>query len=231
MNRGNIMRQLLTIIVVLFFGQVVGQKKQCFCDTDTLMNNATVSCDTKFFKNRSKLYWQYNCNRIWLTLENSKGRKKVIDEVEIGLYGYTFRLGYHLVKEFDKLLLFRSGCPANGPCVYTLIDKSTGRKVKEFNQLICINTDLEWNDSKNYPFNFIVYFAEDYESLKIYYVDTKHILTIPFSAKKNNLTAGVPEYQFENMTLTNNLLKLFYTTTDNKELILKVNLLNNKYSR
>ena len=213
------------------FVQVIGQKKQCFCDIDTLMNGATISCDTKVFKNKSKLYWQYNCDRIWLTLENIKGQKKVIDEVEIGLYGYTYRLGYYLIKEFDKSLLFRSGCPANGPCVYTLVDKSKGKKIKEFNQLICINTDVKWNNPKNYKFDFIVYFSEDYESLKIYYVDRKQTLTIPFSAKKNNLTAVVPEYQFGNMTLNNNLLNLLYTTTNNKNLILKVNLQNKKYSR
>ena len=40
------------------------------------MNNSTISCETAKFKNGSKLYWQFNCDRIWLTLEDVKGKKK-----------------------------------------------------------------------------------------------------------------------------------------------------------
>ena len=192
------------------------------------MNGATISCDTKVLKNKSKLYWQYNCDRIWLTLENIKGQKKVIDDVEIGLYGYTYRLGYHLIKEFDKTILFRSGCPANGPCIYTLIDKSTGKKIKQFGQLICIDTDIR--EDNKYQFDFVVYFSDNYDKLKIYNVNTKLILTIPFDAKANNLTAVIPEQQFDKMKLQGNILTIYFTTTENKELKLKINLANKKYS-
>ena len=37
------MRHLVTILFILTFGQLFGQKKQCFCDKDTLMNNATIN--------------------------------------------------------------------------------------------------------------------------------------------------------------------------------------------
>jgi hypothetical protein len=111
------MKHILKILFILAFGQIFGQKKQCHCDTDTLMDGSTTSCKSTVLKNNSKLYWQYNCNRIWLTLENNKGKKIVINEVDVELYNYTYRLGYHFVKEFDKTILFRSGCPANGPCI------------------------------------------------------------------------------------------------------------------
>jgi len=193
------------------------------------MNNATTNCKTILLKNKSKLYWQYNCNRIWLTLENGKGNKTVLNEVDVELFGYTYRLGYHLIKEFDKTILFRSGCPANGPCIYTLIDKSTGKKIDEFGQLICIDTDVR--EDKKYQFDFVVYFAENYEKLKIYYINTKRTLTIPFDAKRNNLTAVIPEQQFDKMNLKGNILTIYYTTTENKELKLKINLTNKKYCR
>ncbi|MEO6232374.1 MAG: hypothetical protein ABIP10_19750, partial [Ferruginibacter sp.] len=160
-------------------------------------------------------------------MENIKGHKDILDEVEIGLYGYTYRLGYHLVKEFDKTLLFRSGCPANGPCIYSLIDKTTGKKIKEFGQLICIDTDV--SQEKKYQYDFVVYFSENYDSLKFYYADTKKILTVPFAAQKNNLTAVIPEYQFDNMFLNGNLLTLNYTTTKDKKLNLRINLADRKY--
>jgi hypothetical protein len=212
----------------LTFVDLFGQKKQCFCDKDTLMNSSTIDCKTTLLKNKSKLYWQYNCDRIWLTLENLKGHKTTLDEVKIGLSGYTYRLGYHLVKEFDKTLLFRSGCPANGPCIYSLINKTTGKKIKEFGQLICIDTDVR--QEKKYQYDFVVYFSENYDSLKFYYVNTKKVLTIPFAAKKNNLTAVIPENQFDNMTLNGQLLTLYYTTTKDKKLNLKINLANERYS-
>jgi hypothetical protein len=132
------------------------------------------------------------------------------------------------VKEFDKTILFRSGCPANGPCIYTLIDKSTGKKVDEFGQLICIDTDIR--DNKKYQFGFLVYFSEKYDKLKIYYVNSRTTLTIPFDAKGNNLTSIIPEQQFDKMNLAGNILTIYYTTTENKELKLKINLKNKKYS-
>ena len=192
------------------------------------MNNATTNCKTTILKNKSKLYWQYNCNKIWLTLENRKGKKIVLDEVPVGFFGYTYRLGFHLIKEFDNTILFRSGCPANGPCIYTLIDKSTGKKVDEFGQLICIDTDVR--EDKKYQFDFVVYFSENYDKIKIYYLNSKKKLTIPFDATKNNLTAVIPEHQFDKMNLEGNILTIYYTTTENKELKLKINLTNKKYS-
>ena len=192
------------------------------------MNNATTNCKTTILNNKSKLYWQYNCNKIWLTLENRKGKKIVLDEVPVGFFGYTYRLGFHLIKEFDNTILFRSGCPANGPCMYTLIDKSTGKKVDEFGQLICIDTDVR--EDKKYQFDFVVYFSENYDKIKIYYLNSKKKLTIPFDATKNNLTAVIPEHQFDKMNLEGNILTIYYTTTENKELKLKINLTNKKYS-
>jgi hypothetical protein len=193
------------------------------------MNNATTNCKTTILKNKSKLYWQYNCNQIWLTLEDVNGVKTIINEVEVEYYPYSFRLGFHLIKEFDKTLLFRSGCPANGSCIYTLIDKKTGKKVHEFGQLICI--DAEIREGTKYQFDFIVYPDKNYKNLIIDYINVKRKLKIPFDFQKNNLTAVVPEYQFDKMKMNRNILTLLYTRTDDKEINLKINLNNKKYRR
>lgn len=192
------------------------------------MNETTVSCDTTTFSNNAKLYWQYNCDRIWLTLENENGQKNVIDEVPVELYGYTYRLGFHLIKEFDKTILFRSGCPANGPCIYTLIDKNNGNKIKEFDQLICIDTDIKWENAHKYNFDFVVYLSDTTDHLIIYYVDDNRILKIPF---KEKLTSVIPQHQFDEMTLNNNILTLTYELEDNKKKTLNINLNDKKYSR
>lgn len=191
------------------------------------MNEATVSCDTTIFSNKAKLYWQYNCDRIWLTLENANGQKNVIDEVPVELYGYTYRLGFHLIKEFDKTVLFRSGCPANGPCIYTLIDKNNGNTVKEFGQLICIDTDIKLNNAHKYNFDFVVYLSDTTDYLVIYYIDSNKTLKVPFREK---LTSIIPQHQFE-MTLNNNILTVTYELDDNKRKTLNINLNDKKYSR
>ncbi len=223
----------LTFILTFFIGlfsackspdnKAIGKTNPCFCENDSLINNYTVSCDTTIFSNNAKLYWQFNCDRIWLTLENENGQQTIIDTIPIGLYAYTYRLGFHLIKEFDKTILFRSGCPANGPCIYTLIDKNTGNKIKEFDQLICIDTE----DDK-YNFDFIVYLSETTDYLIIYYVDNGKTLQVPF---KENLTSSIPQYQFDKMTLNNNILTLTYELDDNTNKTLNINLNDEKYSR
>jgi hypothetical protein len=224
------MKILITLtFLFLTFGQLYGQKKQCHCDKDTLMNNATTNCKTTILNNQSKLYWQFNCERIWLTLENLKGQKKIIDEVEVGLFGYTYRLGFYLIREFDKTLLFRSGCPANGPCIYTLLNKSTGKKIKEYRQLICIDTESK--EKTKYQFAFVVYPDSNFKNIIIDYININKKLTIPFDLQENNLTSVIPEYQFDKIKLERNILTLFYTRTDNKKLNLKIILNNKKYSR
>lgn len=206
-----------------------GQITQCNCNADSLMNKATISCDTTILSNKSKLYWQFTCDKIWLTLENPRGQKVVIDQVPVEYYSYTYRLGFHLIKEFEKTVLFRSDCPANGPCIYTLIDKSTGRKTKEFGQLICIDTEIA--EETEYLFDFLVYPDLNYKNLVIEYVNTRKKITIPFDFKKKNLTAAIPEYQFDRMKLNENILTIYYTTSSNNQLDLKIDLSNKKYVR
>ncbi|MNK29977.1 hypothetical protein D3C87_483830 [compost metagenome] len=198
-------------------------RNSCFCDTNTLMNEATVSCDTTKYSNSSIIYWGYNCNKIWLTLENKNGDKFIIDTVPVEYYNYTYRLGYHLIKEFKSGLLFRSGCPANGPCIYNLIDKNNGKILKEFQQLICIE---KLTNELKYEFDFVVYLSENQTHLIIEYLDKKKRLKFPF---RDKLTAAVPEQQFNQMTLDNNTLTLSYSSDKNVAKAFKVNLSDKTY--
>lgn len=126
---------MIKSILFLVFIQVSvcsAQVKNCFCDENKLMNEGNINCDTIKLKNNYNLYWQFNCNRIWLTLEKPNTSKTVINEVEVNLYGYTYRIGYQLIKDYKNKLLFRSGCPASGLCKFVLIDKKSGKKIKEY---------------------------------------------------------------------------------------------------
>ncbi|KIA88891.1 hypothetical protein OA86_09610 [Kaistella jeonii] len=198
------------------------QKKQCFCAENPEMNNATTSCETKVLKNGAKLYWQFNCNKIWLTLENKK-KKIEIDQMDVSDFGLTYRLGFHFIKEYKNSLLFRTGCGATGPCSYVLIDKKTGKKLKEFNQLICIDTDITTENAHPYSFPFVVYLSPETDHLIIYFIDTQKIIKVPFREK---LVYAIPENQFTKMEVRNNRLIITYDTSKDILKSLKIDLKN-----
>ena len=118
------------------------------------------------------------------------------------LVGYNYRLGFQLTKEFKNSLLFRYGCPANGPCNYVLVNKSTGQTEKQLHELVYTSAEK--------PTNFIIYFSEtSLNRLTLYNVDTKkkHSIPIPGNRFKD---APVPEQQFEGSELKRNILFLKY---------------------
>ena len=111
-----------------------------------------------------------------------------------------FDWGYHLSKEFTKSLLFRSGCPANGPCNFVLIDKDNGENLKEFGQLI-------YNYDTDTIYDFILYLSSK-DILTLHYVDTDKKYKIKIDSKQIN--AVIPEYMFTKVFVTNNVLTLQY---------------------
>ncbi len=158
-----------------------------------------VGCDTTILKNKSLLYYQFDCDSIWLTLENISGNKKVIDNMDPELY----RLGYYLTKEFQRSLLFRHSCLGSAPCEYDLIDKETGKLIKEFGKLI-YNAD----DSLS---NFIVYFSDDsFSFITLHYIDTDKKYKIKILTEQFNGIEIHAEQQFERPKIENNLVTLLY---------------------
>ncbi len=111
-----------------------------------------------------------------MTLESVNKKKVVIDKVPVELSGYTYRLGFHLIREYKKSLLFRIGCGATGPCSYVLIDKFSGKKLNAFDQLICIDTDIQLDSPHNYNYDFIVFFSDNSDDIIVYWIDDKKTL-------------------------------------------------------
>ncbi len=123
------------------------------------------------------------------------------------LWGYTYRLGYYLAKEFKNSLLFRFGCPANGSCGFNLIDKNNGKLLRSFNELI-----YDHDDSL---MDFIVYFSNDTASLSLTldFIDDnkKMVPPIPLVGKRFDEIKPIhPEYQFTKVSLSGGELKLVY---------------------
>lgn len=182
--------------------------RQCSCEKVPEMNDATVECGTTILSNESKLYWQFNCKKIWLTLENKAAKRRVISEVPVELFPYTYRLGFHFIKEFEKGVLFRSGCSASGPCAaYYLVDKTNGKIIKEFPQLIDIDTDILNENPHPYPFDFVVYLSEKKRDLVVYFVESGRMIKVQL---EEDPTDVIPERQFRQMSVDNDILNLQY---------------------
>jgi hypothetical protein len=197
------MRNLISAALVFTVSIASGQVRECHCQAHPEMRDYTTNCRATLLSNGSKLYWQFNCQRVWLTLESAGGKKNVLNEVPVALADLTYRLGYQLAKEYQSALLFRSSCPANGPCNFVLINKANGKKLQEFGELL-------YDHSSRQFYDFVLYFSSP-NSLAIHYIDTNKRYIIPVSNKE--LTkALIPEYEFEHITLDNNMLTLTHRT-------------------
>lgn len=170
----------------------------------------SINCDTIVLKNKSLLYYQFNCDSVWLTLENKKGNKNILFSMGAELYGYTYRLGYQLIKEFKTTLLFRSGCAANGPCNYVLTNKENGKEIEKFGELIF--------NSEDSLSEFIIYFSDDkLSSLTLYFINTNKKYKIKIPAERFIGKTIIPEQQFEKPVLENDNLTLTYKYKLNKK--------------
>lgn len=197
------MKLLITGIIAFCFIQIsYGQKKECGCKSDTSLEIRTY-CKTIRLKNGSKLYYQFNCDSVWLTLENTKGVKRILySETDTILFQYTYRIGYQFAKEYRNCLLFRSGCPANGPCNFVLVNKKTGRDIADLGELIYDHDTEKFYD-------FVIYFSnENLNSITLYYIDTHKKYRIPLIPIMPD--AVVPEYMFDTVVVKNKHLILSY---------------------
>jgi hypothetical protein len=192
---------------------------QCSCQRNPEVVSS-VDCDVNLISRGAKLYWQVNCKRAWLTLEQKTGTHILLDEIPFELASDTYRLGFHLIREFKETLLFRGGCPANGPCIYSLINKTTGKLVRRFPQLIQIDTDTGENPRK-YPYDFVVYLSDDMKWINVYFVNKKRSVR---SAFRDRLTGIIPAYEFTDMKVERDQLVMKYNDGSGKKVFrMKIN--------
>jgi hypothetical protein len=208
------MRLFLSLILVLIVYGSCAQANECFCSSDSMMNECMPDCKQILLKNGAKLYWQFNCDKIWLTLELRSSKRITIDTLPIEYYPYFDRLGYQFFKEFAKSLLFRSGCPANGPCNFVLLDKTNGKKLKDFGELI-------YDHDTRKIYNFLLYLSSD-STLILHYIGTNKRYKFKIDSREFNEI--IPEYMFNKIAIENNLLRLQY---GNKTILVNLN----KYTR
>lgn len=189
----------------------------CSCDHEHALNTDIWFCDTLILSDQSILYWRYNCDRIWLTLENRNGQRIVVDDLPAESMPILHRIGAFLVKEFDETLLFQRDCAATGTCFYFLVEKNTGSVVREFPQLIGIDWEM-----KSYTFDFVAYLSEESDEIHIYFPNESRTCSVPISDL--NRQTAYPEFSFTEMTLFKEVLTLKYTSNSNKEIELFIDM-------
>lgn len=215
---------LIALIVFLTYTSF-GVNSNCLCNKDTSYNEPLINCDTTVLRNNSILYWQYDCDKMWLTLENESKQKYVIDDIESALYGIHYRLVFQLLQEYENTLLFKYSCPANGPCNHILIDKTNGNEIKKIGELIDLSDNFD--DSIQDINRFIMYFSNDNSHILVHFINSQKLLAIPFNEKlKYKL---IPEYNFYEIRFENNKIELEYENEDDEIKIFFIDLSNDKY--
>lgn len=194
------MKSYLIFVFLLIRISAFAQYK-CNCSVNPDIKER-IDCKIKKFKDGGKLYYQFTCDSIWLTYENNKGKRFIIDSSDTTLYFYNYRIGFQLAREYKKSLLFRSGCPANGPCNFILIDKKTGKRLSEFGELI-------YDHSTEKFYDFIIYFSNDkLNALTLDFIDANRQYEVPIKPKL--FDSLIPEYSFDKISFNNEKLTLSY---------------------
>lgn len=169
-------------------------------ELDSTLASENVNTDTTILSNGALLYYKIDHDSLWLTLENKK--KIILFSTGFDLVGYHYRLDYQFYKEFNKYLLFRYGCPANGPCGFVLIDKNSG---KEFMQL----PELIYNHDGNVIDDYLIYFSNDREKIIFFNVNTNTKIEYKHGIEDFK-TAITPEYEFDSIKRLQKKYELYY---------------------
>ncbi|MFC0514969.1 hypothetical protein ACFFGT_12200 [Mucilaginibacter angelicae] len=177
--------------------------------------NEQISCKDLLFRNRAKLYWQFNCNKAWLTFKNPHGKSRIISLLNHDFFRLQGRLGYVGFTEYPSFFLAQhnviSGCC--DPPIFYLHDKTTGKIRSELGSLVYF--------SKEYDTPVVIYTKED--RLVILNVETgkKHIIELPGRSIEQGLIHKKTLYA-ENLFTTKQQqeqLVIYFDYQDNKKLI------------
>ncbi|MET3979842.1 hypothetical protein ABIB62_002816 [Mucilaginibacter sp. UYP25] len=185
------MKKFIVFCLLFFIVTCASAQKVCNCSANKNWSEG-ISCKDIILKNKSKLYWQFNCDSSWLTFQNKLGEKKIIYSLE--LVGYTGRLGYSYATEYKAGFLIQnnliSGCCT--PPEYILYSKMTGKEIINLGPLIYYS--VRYNDPLIVSYNT--------DALVVYNIETKKRMKIdlPKGVVAWTLKAGElpePEYLFD----------------------------------
>jgi len=189
--------KLITTLLFTFFVSTVYSQPQCACASDTTLSER-VSCKPIVFKNKAKLYWQFNCDSSWLTFEGKNKIKRILYSTTD--VASTERDGDSYAAEYKTTFLVQhnwiSGC-CDTPS-FILYSKETGKIKSQPGSLIF------YSDNPRYPI-IVGFHNEDYDSLSLFNVDDGKRFWVPLPKGRIKSTIAIlrreehefPEFLFE----------------------------------
>lgn len=143
----------------------------------------------------SQIYWSYDCDSSWLTLENKNGKKYVFYSLEKEMMELTTRIGHVHFTEFSRAFLYTnkviSGCCE--PLDYYLYNKEDASLIKYLGRAIFVGKDATLPYFVSYPYSG--YREEDTIP------DLNQIVVTNLNTLKST-TISMPKYVSENIINT-----------------------------
>ncbi|TAE20152.1 MAG: hypothetical protein EAZ95_00080 [Bacteroidetes bacterium] len=195
------------VIALLFFitsqSYVFGQDKLT-CDCSDSLDLPHIQYCTPFtLKTGEKLYYQYDCDTLWLTLER-ENTKTIIFSEKCSYYENSYEKPYLFITEFDKYILFARFC--NPTCTHYLVEKATG-KVKEIISKLIFDGSLP----NGKTFDIVISFVDDnYDKLQIYRTNTDNKTYNLIKKVSNPIIYPESSFNIELYKWKNNILWLGY---------------------
>jgi len=194
----------------------------CYCNKPHTQD--AVRCDTTRLRNGAILFYQYTCDSLWLTLRQPNGTTAVLhSQTDSDVFLLAYRLAYHLLAEYDKTLLFRYGCPANGPCEIVVVDKENGKKLLQFSDPDLLNHEATIPGGLpegDHP-DFLLFGGGDGKSMVLYYLNTWKKYRIPTQPLR---LPSTPDCLLDGVTRTADRIVLTYLYDNNDTLTRYINL-------
>jgi len=139
-------------MIITFSLKSFCQGVNCNCDQIKIDSESQYKCDTTFFSNGAKIYWQWNCDSAWLTFENKD--KIILRSCEKMDVYECERTGLSFLKEYANYLLFQykwiSGCCTPPDIIF--FNKVTGSELRRIT-----NNLFVWGDIDE---NYVLYFSD-----------------------------------------------------------------------
>jgi len=190
------MKAYLTILILASISfKAIGQT--CNCPNE----NLNIECDTVYLKSNSMVYYQFNCDSIWLTLENQSSEKYDIYKADTkSVYNPSMLF---LKQDCSQSALF-SVRNSKTDLDFFLINKSNGQVIKIFKNVV----DKERNNHC-----FIAYYKKDKKRISTYNIETGIKIEIETPEEIIN-----NEFECLNSSLEGDSLFLYYYLGKKKKL-------------
>jgi hypothetical protein len=195
----------ITIVLSLIFCSLLvsGQKASCACDS--ISSEAfQLDCNKRKLGNGALLFYQFNCDSIWLTLQNARGKTRVLYSIPTRLHDYHDRVGWVFYREYRDALLFRKDCVPPTGCDFFLVDKTTGHTRLELGEII----DCPGMEKLKGLLFFLDSSSDKKLKLVLYYPDSGKRIELPL--KKADFNSENPNQQFGSIRLNGNILSVSY---------------------